>query len=145
MVPASISSKTLTASSTGRFWTTGTTKPSAPNWRLLPSLYEFYKRTNDLIPSNTVFTMLRSIISEGRPTATTRPPARTESTAWLKATLETAVTTAEWAPPFVFFFNQSWDIFNFATVDDKVCTNFSPILVYHCWYRQRWHVRWRLS
>ena len=47
------------------------------------------------IPSNTVFTMLRSIISEGRPTATTRPPARTESTAWLKATLETAVTTAE--------------------------------------------------
>ena len=47
------------------------------------------------IPSNTVFTMLSSIISEGSPTATTRPPARTESTAWLKATLETAVTTAE--------------------------------------------------
>lgn len=37
--------------------------------------------------------------SDGRPTATTVPPARTLSIAWLKATLETAVTTTPWAPP----------------------------------------------
>ncbi len=47
---------------------------------LLPSLYEFLRaEPSTWIPSNTVFTMLRSTASEGSPTATTRPPARTRN------------------------------------------------------------------
>ena len=38
--------------------------------------------------------MFKSIVSTGKPTATTLPQARTASTAELNATLETAVTTA---------------------------------------------------
>lgn len=53
------------------------------------------------IPSKTVLTIGKSIVPEGRPTATTLPAALTESTALLKATFETAVTTAIWKwPPF---------------------------------------------
>ena len=50
------------------------------------------------IPSNTNLGIERSIVSTGNPTATTLPVARTASTAWLKATLETAVITVAWAP-----------------------------------------------
>ncbi len=66
-----------------------------PSGRLLPDPYSTTTREpTTWIPSRTVLTMLRSSfqMADQQPA---RPPARTESTAWLKATLETAVTTAE--------------------------------------------------
>lgn len=58
------------------------------------------------MPSSTIFTIDSPILPFGKPTATTLPPARKLSTAWLKAIWETAVTTAAWTPP-------NWSCVNF--------------------------------
>ncbi len=80
--------------------TLGTTFPSAANWKAsAKSVRVPTREPTILIPSNTSRGMFKSMLSGGRPTATIVPPARTASTAELKAAFETAVTTAACAPP----------------------------------------------
>ena len=108
ILPWCISSKMAGASSSVRSCTLGTTKPSAPNWNASSkSLRVPTSEPTTSMPSNTTRGIDKSMLSGGKPIATTRPPARTQSTAELNAALDTAVTTAACAPPLVCFLMNS--------------------------------------
>ena len=134
--------KDLACIFTRRFERPGTT--ILRKWKALPSLTSSYKETNDgyhLIPFST---MLGSSFSEG-PTAIRRP-ARTDLLLGLESYFET-LGGGEWYHHLFFSLrsNHGTSSTSRPLVTKSAPTSFWQFLVYHCWYRQRWHVRWRLS